>query len=168
MITFVFGGARSGKSAYAEKLIEEQGGGIYLATSEIWDEEMQARVNEHQIRRNDMWKTIEEPIEIAPIIEQASQPMLVDCLTLWISNLMANEYDIAQETEKLCQALMKTKSHVVIVSNEVGLGIVPDNALARSFRDYSGRVNQAVAQVAHRVLFIAAGLPLILKDEAYK
>jgi adenosylcobinamide kinase/adenosylcobinamide-phosphate guanylyltransferase len=166
MITLVIGGARSGKSAHAEKIIEDLGGGLYLATSRVWDAEMAERVKEHQDRRDDLWQTIEEPIEIASIIEGAQQPMLVDCLTLWLSNLMEEEADIAAETMKLCQALKAASQDIVLVSNEVGLGIVPDNALARKFRDHAGKVNQAVAQCADRVLFICAGLPMTLKDES--
>lgn len=165
MITLVLGGARSGKSTYAEKIIEDLGGGLYLATSRVWDAEMAERVKEHQDRRDDLWHTIEEPIEIASIIESAQQPLLVDCLTLWLSNLMEEEVDIIAETMKLCQALKAASQDIVLVSNEVGLGIVPDNALARKFRDHAGKVNQAVAQCADRVLFIAAGLPMTLKDE---
>lgn len=165
MITLVLGGARSGKSAYAEKIIEDLGGGTYLATSRVWDAEMAERVQIHQDRRNELWHTIEEPVHIFELIENSKAPMLVDCLTLWLSNLMEEECDIALETNNLCAALGAANSDIVLVSNEVGLGIVPDNALARNFRDHAGRLNQAVAQVADRVLFIAAGLPMVLKDE---
>jgi len=165
MITLVLGGARSGKSAYAEKIIEDLGGGTYLATSRVWDAEMAERVQTHQDRRNELWSTIEEPVHIHDIVRGTTSPMLVDCLTLWLSNLMEEECDIDAETQKLCEALKDAKKDVVVVSNEVGLGIVPDNALARKFRDHAGRVNQAVAQTADRVLFIAAGLPLTMKDE---
>ncbi|SCA55595.1 Bifunctional adenosylcobalamin biosynthesis protein CobP [Candidatus Terasakiella magnetica] len=163
-ITLVLGGARSGKSAYAEKIIEEAGGGMYLATSRVWDAEMAERVQTHQDRRNELWTTIEEPVHIHDHIAKTDKPMLVDCLTLWLSNLMDEEADIDQETQKLCTSLRGAEHDVVLVSNEVGLGIVPDNALARKFRDHAGRLNQAVAQTADRVLFIAAGLPLTLKE----
>lgn len=165
MITLVLGGARSGKSAYAEKIIEESGGGLYLATSRVWDAEMAERVQIHQGRRNELWETIEEPVHIQSLIAETTRSMLVDCLTLWLSNLMEEECDILLETNNLCAALAAAKQDVVLVSNEVGLGIVPDNALARKFRDHAGRLNQAVAQTADRVVFIAAGLPLIMKDE---
>jgi len=165
MITLVLGGARSGKSAYAEKIVEGLGGGTYLATSRVWDAEMAERVQTHQERRNELWATIEEPVHIHRLIEQTDKPMLVDCLTLWLSNLMEEECDIDLETSKLCASLAAAKQDVVVVSNEVGLGIVPDNALARKFRDHAGRLNQAVAQTAHRVVFIDAGLPLTLTDE---
>jgi len=164
MITLVLGGARSGKSAYAEKIIEDLGGGTYLATSRVWDAEMAERVQIHQDRRNDLWATIEEPVHIADLITGTDKPMLVDCLTLWLSNLMEEECDILLETNKLCAALAAAKQDIVLVSNEVGLGIVPDNALARKFRDHAGRINQAVAQAADHVVFIAAGLPLTLKE----
>lgn len=164
MITLVLGGARSGKSAYAEKIIEDLGGGFYLATSRVWDAEMAERVQIHQARRNDLWQTIEEPVAIHDIITSTDKPMLVDCLTLWLSNLMEMEADIDQETEQLCSALKMTKQDIVLVSNEVGLGIVPDNALARKFRDLAGKINQTVAQTADRVIFVAAGLPLTMKE----
>lgn len=165
MITLVLGGARSGKSAHAEKIIEEMGGGTYLATSRVWDAEMTERVQIHQERRNHLWDTVEEPIHIIGLISETTKPMLVDCLTLWLSNLMEEECDIEAETQKLCDSLKAAKHPVVLVSNEVGLGIVPDNALARKFRDHAGRVNQAVAECANRVLFVAAGLPLVMKNE---
>lgn len=164
MITLVLGGARSGKSAYAEKIIEDLGGGFYLATSRVWDAEMAERVQIHQARRNDLWQTIEEPVAIHDIIANSDKPMLVDCLTLWLSNLMEMEADIDQETEQLCRALKMAKQDIVLVSNEVGLGIVPDNALARKFRDLAGKINQTVAQTADRVIFVAAGLPLTMKE----
>lgn len=164
MITLVLGGARSGKSAYGEKLIEAQGGGVYLATSRVWDAEMSERVQIHQERRNHLWDTVEEPIHIMPLISETTQPMLVDCLTLWLSNLMEEEHDIEQETQQLCDSLQSTDQNIVLVSNEVGLGIVPDNALARKFRDHAGRLNQAVAEVAELVVFVAAGLPLVMKN----
>ncbi len=164
MITLVLGGARSGKSAHAEKIIEWLGGGTYLATSRVWDAEMAERVQIHKDRRNHLWTTIEEPVHISDLIQSSQGPMLVDCLTLWLFNLMEEECDISLETNKLCAALAAAKQDIVLVSNEVGLGIVPENALARKFRDQAGRLNQAVAQAADRVLFIAAGLPLTLKE----
>jgi len=164
MITLVLGGARSGKSAYAEKLIEDMGGGTYLATSRVWDAEMTERVRLHQQRRNHLWTTVEEPLGIQTIIAGVQTPMLVDCLTLWLSNLMEMEADIEQESQSLCRALQETEQDIVLVSNEVGLGIVPENALARKFRDHAGRLNQTVAQTADRVVFVAAGLPLIMKE----
>lgn len=166
-LTLVLGGARSGKSTYAEGLIEAEGGGVYLATAEARDEEMQDRVKLHRDRRGDQWQTVEEPLDLAGAVSCAAsadgRPILVDCLTLWLSNLMAADRDIEQETVALISALDVCQVPVVMVSNEVGLGIVPDNALAREFRDEAGRMNQRLAEVADRVVFVAAGLPLVMK-----
>jgi adenosylcobinamide kinase/adenosylcobinamide-phosphate guanylyltransferase len=169
-ITLVLGGARSGKSAYAERLIEAAGGGAYIATSEPpemhGDAEMAARIAAHRDRRGPLWTTIEEPISLVSALGEAAKrgkPMLVDCLTIWTSNLLLNDFDIAAETDALCLKLVTLPVPVVLIASEVGLGIVPDNALARRFRDEAGRLNQRVAQVASRVTFIAAGLPLTLK-----
>lgn len=167
-IVLVLGGARSGKSRFAESLLAEfQGSRLYVATAQAGDEEMRKRILEHQARRGAGWRMIEAPLDIAtPIAEAGSEAVLVDCLTLWLSNLMAAEIDVGQATDGLCRILAKANGPVVLVSNETGLGIVPDNALAREFRDHAGRLNQAVAAVADRVYFIAAGLPLTLKDTA--
>lgn len=168
--TLVLGGARSGKSRYAEELVETYEKGLYLATAEAigGDQEMAARIAKHQQRRGDIWKTIEEPLDVANIISSqstAGRPILVDCLTLWLSNLMFAKRDIDAATTELVAALEKSKGPVVLVSNEVGLGIVPENALARAFRDQAGIMNQVVAAACDRVVFMAAGLPLIMKDE---
>jgi adenosylcobinamide kinase/adenosylcobinamide-phosphate guanylyltransferase len=164
--TLVLGGARSGKSAHAERLVEAAGGGTYLATAEALDREMAERVAHHRARRGDLWRTVEEPLDLVGALQAsavAGRPVLVDCLTLWVSNLMFAERDLETETARLVAALPGLAGPVVLVSNEVGLGIVPDNALARRFRDAAGRLNQAVAAQCDRVLFIAAGLPLVLK-----
>jgi len=168
--TLVLGGARSGKSRYAEEQVEAYEKGLYLATAEALsdDAEMAARITKHQDRRGDVWKTIEEPLEIANIISSqsaADRPILVDCLTLWLSNLMFAKRDTDAATAELIAALEKSTAPVVLVSNEVGLGIVPENALAREFRDKAGIMNQVVAAACDRVVFMAAGLPLIMKDE---
>jgi adenosylcobinamide kinase/adenosylcobinamide-phosphate guanylyltransferase len=166
-VTLVLGGARSGKSRFAESLLPKAGQRIYLATAEARDEEMRARILDHQARRGEGWHTIEAPLDIAtPIVQAGRDAVLVDCLTLWLSNLMSARLNIDEATGGLCQALSKAQAPVVLVSNEVGLGIVPDNALAREFRDHAGRLNQAIAAAAARVFFIAAGLPLTLKDHA--
>ncbi len=166
-LLLVLGGARSGKSRYAEAAIEAAaGGGLYLATAGIADAEMAVRVAEHRARRGPAWSTIEEPVEIARRIEAGARPdrpILVDCLTLWLSNLMLAGRDPDAETERLMAALGRARGSVVLVANEVGLGIVPDNALAREFRDHAGRLNQRIAAAADTVVFIAAGLPLALK-----
>jgi adenosylcobinamide kinase / adenosylcobinamide-phosphate guanylyltransferase len=167
VITLILGGARSGKSAYAERLIGERG--LYLATAEAGDEEMRERIRRHRERRGAGWKTIEEPLDLAGALERhasADRPVLVDCLTLWLSNLMAAGLDIDTETQRLTERLGTLPCPVVLVSNEVGLGLVPTTPLGRAFRDHAGRLNQRVAAAADRVIFVAAGLPLTLKDSA--
>jgi adenosylcobinamide kinase/adenosylcobinamide-phosphate guanylyltransferase len=167
VITLVLGGARSGKSAYAERLIGEHG--LYLATAEAGDEEMAERIRAHRERRSAGWKTVEEPLDLAGALERdadADGPVLVDCLTLWLSNLMAVGRDVETETRRLTDRLRTLPCPVVLVSNEVGLGLVPATPLGRAFRDHAGRLNQRMAAAADRVIFVAAGLPLTLKDSA--
>jgi adenosylcobinamide kinase/adenosylcobinamide-phosphate guanylyltransferase len=164
-ITLVLGGARSGKSAHAEALI---GGApaLYVATAQSFDAEMTERIRLHRDRRGANWRTIEEPLDLAGSLKAngvAGRPILVDCLTLWLSNLMLAERDVEAEAGRLC-ALLPVAAPVIFVANEVGLGIVPDNALARAFRDHAGRLNQRIAALADRVTFMAAGLPLTLKE----
>lgn len=166
-ITLLLGGARSGKSRLAEQLAEKHPGRlVYIATAEAWDDEMKMRITEHKSRRGDRWHSIEAPIAVAEVV-RALPPdtgaVLVDCLTLWLSNLMHAGRDIAAETAGLLTALNNVAFPVLLVSNEVGLGIVPDNKLARDFRDAQGRLNQAVAAAADHAIFMAAGLPLVLK-----
>ncbi len=163
-LTLVLGGARSGKSAYAEGLIEAAGGGIYLATAEALDAEMRERVQDHRSRRGNLWRTVEEPLDLSGALRaNGDNPILVDCLTLWLSNIMAAGGDIEYELTLLISTVSECRAPVVVVSNEVGLGIVPDNGLARAFRDHAGRMNQQLAAVADRVVFVAAGLPLVMK-----
>jgi adenosylcobinamide kinase / adenosylcobinamide-phosphate guanylyltransferase len=164
-VTFVIGGARSGKSRYAERLIEAAGGAaLYLATAEARDDEMRAHIATHRARRPANWATLEEPLEIVnPLLAEETRPVLVDCLTLWLANLMGAGRDVGFEIERLASALARLKTPVVLVANEVGLGIVPESTLARDFRDHAGRLNQGVAARAARVVFVAAGLPLALK-----
>jgi adenosylcobinamide kinase / adenosylcobinamide-phosphate guanylyltransferase len=163
-VSLILGGARSGKSAYAEQLIvTASGGGIYLATAEPRDPEMSARIAEHRKRRGEAWRTIEAPRDIVGPLRTEGGPILIDCLTLWVSNLIEAEADLDREYAELGRCLNETKGPVVLVSNEVGLGIVPDNALARRFRDAAGRLNQQVAEHADQVVFVAAGLPMRLK-----
>jgi adenosylcobinamide kinase/adenosylcobinamide-phosphate guanylyltransferase len=163
--TLVLGGARSGKSRYAEALLANARPRTYLATAEPGDAEMAKRIRRHREQRGSAWATREAPIELPEAISAENGAVLVDCLTLWVSNLMAQGRDLEDATEQLCAAIKRPGGPVILVSNEVGLGIVPDNALARAFRDHAGRLNQRVATVADRVLFVAAGLPLALKGD---
>lgn len=166
-IILVLGGARSGKSAYALACVErERGGWIYLATAEPGDKEMAARIAEHRARRGSRWTTLEEPLDLAGALARVAGPdraILVDCLTLWLSNLMAAGRDVEGESRRLAETLPSVRGRVVLVSNEVGLGIVPDNAEARTFRDHAGRLHQMVAARADQVVFVAAGLPVVVK-----
>ena len=164
--TLVLGGARSGKSAYAESLIESVGGGVYLATAEAHDAEMAERVRQHRRRRGSHWTTIEEPLEIVASlrgIDAKTPAVLVDCLTLWLSTLLEAGRTPNDEFSALADWLGDAALPIVLVANEVGLGIVPDNLLARRFRDLAGTLNQLIAGRAQRVTFVAAGLPLDLK-----
>jgi adenosylcobinamide kinase/adenosylcobinamide-phosphate guanylyltransferase len=176
-VTLVLGGARSGKSTYAEKLATGTLFGaaarpaIYIATAEAGDVEMATRIMAHRARRGVGWTTIEEPLKLAEALEDAQarnesrgQPVLVDCLTLWLSNLMHVGADLDEATDHLLQALDDSASPAVFVSNEVGLGLVPETPLGRAFRDAQGRLNMRVAERADRVVLMAAGLPLIMKD----
>lgn len=167
--TLVLGGARSGKSRFAEALLGGfPGARVYLATAQPGDPEMAARIAEHRARRGAAWTTVEEPLDLAGRLALLSRPgaaILLDCLTLWLANLMASDRDVAAEGGRLVEALPHLPGPVVLVANEVGLGIVPDNALARRFRDVAGRLNQQVAAACQRVHFLAAGLPITLKDE---
>ena len=166
-VTLVLGGARSGKSRYAEALVDRHTGRrVYLATAEILDDEMAARVKPHRARRDSDWKTVEEPLELAQAVKAETEQgaaVLVDCLTLWLGNLMGKERDVEAEIAGLIAAIGQFGGPVVFVSNEVGLGIVPDNTMARRFRDFAGILHQRLAEKADRVVFVAAGLPLNLK-----
>ena len=165
--TLVLGGARSGKSAFAEKLIGDSGlARIYLATAIAGDDEMKARIAHHRAQRGEGWTTIEEPLALIEALSReaaSGRAVLVDCLTLWLSNLMLAERDPESETRALAAFLHAAPHPIVLVSNEVGLGLVPDTPLGRRFRDAQGRLNQIVAAAVPNVLFIAAGLPLWLK-----
>ena len=168
-VSLVLGGARSGKSRYGEALVEKAAArALYLATAEARDAEMAERIRRHRARRGTRWTTIEEPRALTDRLRteaRADRPILVDCLTLWLANLMEAGGDIEEDTAALVAALPGLGGPVVFIANEVGLGIVPENALARAFRDHAGRLNQMMAASADRVVFIAAGLPLILKDK---
>jgi adenosylcobinamide kinase / adenosylcobinamide-phosphate guanylyltransferase len=163
-ITLILGGARSGKSAYAERLVTAlPPPWLYCATAQALDDEMRARIAHHQQRRGEGWLTVEAPLELAPVLAAETRPVLVDCLTLWLTNTMLAGRDAAAETAALIAATRASRAPIVFVANEVGLGIVPDNALAREFRDHAGRLNQAVAAIANKAVFMAAGLPMVLK-----
>jgi adenosylcobinamide kinase/adenosylcobinamide-phosphate guanylyltransferase len=162
-VTLVLGGARSGKSRYAESLA--QGRKVYVATAEAFDVEMRDRIARHQEKRGAGWETVEAPLELVEVLRsiQGGETVLVECITVWLGNLMHHGRDIGSEVSNLCAALKSATADIVIVSNEVGLSIVPENAMARRFRDEQGFANQRLAEVADQVVFIAAGLPLRLK-----
>lgn len=170
----ILGGARSGKSRYALKLAENRWRHpLYVATAEALDLEMQERIATHKKARGKHWACAEEPLEIARLIQRADQlypardVLLIDCLTLWLNNVLAKEgarfFD--RRRKNLLKAVRASKKSLIMVSNEIGLGIVPDNDLGRQFRDLAGRLNQDLAAVADTVLFIAAGLPVVLKGK---
>jgi len=166
-IVLVLGGARSGKSAYAERLVAESGlPAAYVATAQAGDPEMAERIAAHRRRRPPAWRTVEAPLDLESALEtQAGEgrAVLVDCLTLWLSNLMFSDADVEARGTTLAATAKQLAGLRVFVSNEVGLGLVPDNPLGRRFRDTQGRLNQKIAAIADRVVFMAAGLPLVLK-----
>lgn len=163
----MLGGARSGKSAYAEGLVRETGlARHYVATGRAWDEEMRERIIRHREDRGADWTTHEEPLDLVEQLAALDDPhhvILVDCLTLWVTNLMMEERDMAAEFRSLTQHVSAARAVLVVVSNEVGLGIVPENRMAREFRDHAGRLHQTIAAASAEVYFVAAGLPLKMK-----
>ena len=167
-VTLVLGGARSGKSAYAESLVAGPGA-VYVATAEAIDDEMGERIARHRARRGAGWTTVEAPLDLAAAL-RANAPgasgVLVDCLTVWLGNLMHAGRDIDREAGSLLESLAVPPVPVVLVANEVGLGVVPDNPMARAFRDHAGRLNQALAARADRVVLVTAGIPFVLKPAA--
>ncbi len=166
-IVLVLGGARSGKSAHAERIVAESGlERVYIATGEPADPEMAERIAHHRSRRGAEWRTVEEPLRLEETLRREGgegRAVLVDCLTLWLSNVLLSGADAEGRGGALCEAVRRLPGLLVFVSNEVGLGLVPETPLGRRFRDAHGRLNQAVAEIAQRVVFVAAGLPLILK-----
>ncbi|TIV54243.1 MAG: bifunctional adenosylcobinamide kinase/adenosylcobinamide-phosphate guanylyltransferase [Mesorhizobium sp.] len=165
-LTLVLGGARSGKSSHAESLtIAHPSPWAYIATAQAYDDEMRERIALHRSRRGEGWVTVDAPLDLVGAIGALPdhQPVLIDCLTLWLTNQMLAEHDIEAECRQLADVLSRPRGPWFVVSNEVGLGIVPDNALARRFRDAAGRLNQQVAAVADNVLMMVAGLPLKVK-----
>ncbi len=166
--TLILGGARSGKSRYAQKLAEDSGlTPLLIATATAGDDEMAERIKKHQAERGNRWRLIEEPFDLAGTLQRAAAPdtaLVVDCLTLWLSNLMFKDADVEAAGEALATSLPGLKGPVIFVSNEIGLGLVPETALGRAFRDAQGRLNQKLAAVCENVIFVAAGLPLPLKS----
>ncbi|WP_417842668.1 bifunctional adenosylcobinamide kinase/adenosylcobinamide-phosphate guanylyltransferase [Thalassospira sp.] len=166
-VHLILGGARSGKSKFAEDMVIAAGRGTYIATGRAWDDEMRDRISHHKERRGALWATIEEPHDLCGVLSRLDQhsegPVLVDCLTLWITNLMINEDNIDQEIDQLCDLLPRLALPVLLVSNEVGFGIVPENAMARAFRDHAGRLHQRIAALARRVTLVVAGIPMTVK-----
>ena len=166
-VTLVLGGARSGKSVFGERLVLDSGlEPVYVATAQAWDDEMRQRIGTHKARRGAEWVSVEEADDLDSVLKREARPgraVLVDCLTVWITNLMMAEADVAARSRRLCDTLAGIESPVVLVSNEVGLGIVPENAMARAFRDHAGRLHQDIAALAATVYFVAAGLPLKMK-----
>jgi adenosylcobinamide kinase/adenosylcobinamide-phosphate guanylyltransferase len=169
-LLFVIGGARSGKSRYAQRRVETLGMRLaYVATGQALDSEMADRIARHRADRGQGWDTIEAPVDLAPAIGRASgryDAILVDCLTLWLSNLMGADIAIDRAVDELSRAMATCASSLSVIANEVGLGIVPDNALARRFGDEAGRLNQRIAKIADEVVFVATGLPCRLKSAA--
>lgn len=165
-LSLVVGGARSGKSRLAERLVSIVGRRRhYIATAEAWDDEMRARIAAHRQDRGEAWVTHEAPRDVAGVLARipAEDVVLLDCATLWLTNVILAEADVAQESTVLLAAFTACPAPVVVVSNEVGWGIVPDNALARAFRDHQGQLNQQIAGQAGLVLGVMAGLPMVLK-----
>lgn len=165
-LTLVVGGARSGKSAFAETLIAASARPRrYIATAEAWDDEMRTRIAQHRADRAGGWTTVEAPLDLPAALQTArpDEAVLVDCATLWLTNHLLARHDLAAETASLIAALAACPAPVVVVSNETGWGIVPENALARRFRDEQGRLNQRLAAEAALVVTVIAGLPLALK-----
>ncbi len=169
MRELILGGARSGKSALAEQRAAASGLAItYIATAHALDEEMAARIEHHQQQRPDHWQLVEEPLELAAVLKQHAAPdrcLLVDCLTLWLNNLLADDSTFERYRREFLELLPQLPGEIILVSNEVGLGIVPLGELSRRFCDESGRLHQAVAARCERVTFVTAGLPMTLKGE---
>ena len=165
-ITLILGGASSGKSAHAEGLIAASGlARVYVATAQAFDREMEAKIARHRVARGPGWRTIEAPLDPAAALEtvKPDEAVLLDCATLWLSNVMLAGEEVGPAEDRLLAAILGCAGSVVVVSNETGLGIVPETPLGRRFRDAQGRLNQRLAAAADRVVVVMAGLPLVLK-----
>jgi adenosylcobinamide kinase / adenosylcobinamide-phosphate guanylyltransferase len=164
MLTLITGGARSGKTHFALTSGGDQEPRVYIATAELLDDEMRERAGRHRFERGDRWRTIEEPFEIAPRLRELDGVVIVDCLTLWLSNwMLRDESQVERQIDALCSALRDARCHVRAITNEVGSSIVPDNPLARRFRDLAGLMNQRVAAVADSVYLMVCGIPMRVK-----
>ncbi len=167
-LTLVLGGAASGKSALAEDLITDTGAPrVYIATAQGFDAEMRAKIADHRTARGPDWHTIEAPLDLAPALAQTriDQVILLDCATLWLSNQILAERDLEAAQAEFLEALDHAQARIIVVSNEVGQSGVPDNAMARKFRNAQGRLNQDIARNADLVIAVMAGLPFVLKGE---
>lgn len=165
-IILVTGGARSGKSALAERLAQSCGNKvIYIATSEPFDDEMQSRIDRHRARRDAGWRTVDAPLELRDMLVQTDgdAPRLVDCLTMWLNNLIYHNRDVGDEMNRLIKVISEQQADLVMVTNEIGSGLVPQTAEARKFRDLAGELNQMVAQAASQVYLSVSGIPVKIK-----
>lgn len=167
-VTLVLGGVRSGKSHFAQKLAEKESSVAFVATAKAVDEEMRNKIHRHQQERPKQWRTVEEPLDLARVFDECAQQfkiLLVDCLTLFVANVLEADPEMVNaRIDGLVEALRKVPTSVVLVSNEVGSGVVPPYPSGRQFRDLLGEVNQKVASVADKVVLMVAGLPLVLKN----
>lgn len=164
-IILITGGARSGKSSFAERLAKKEGGKlIYIATAQGFDKEMQDRIKRHKIRRGNLWKVIEEPKRISDVLRKIDGgTVLLDCVTLWVNNLM-NDKEPKREIQRTLEIAKKGRFNTIIVTNEVGMGIVPENGLARRYRDLLGSINQIIARKADIVFLMCSGIPIVVKN----
>lgn len=168
-ITLVLGGVASGKSAYAEGLAEATSPQrLYVATAEPHDDEMVSKIRAHRERRGNGWRTEEATLDVAPVLGNVSEDLvLLDCASMWLTNHLMAETDLEQATEGFLAALTNCRKPVIVVSNEVGLGGVEVNKLARRFANEQGRLNQKLAEIADRIILVTAGIPLVLRDKNY-
>lgn len=163
-LTLILGGARSGKSSHALALFAAGGPRFFIATAEPFDKEMSQRIAQHRRERAGAgWQTLEAPLALSEALAAADGPAVIDCLTLWLNNLIQHGFDVEAATGSLLEALARHPHPVALVSNEIGLGLVPETPLGRAFRDAQGRLNQRLAAAADRVVLLVAGLPLVLK-----